>query len=263
MMAAMAADVSYRSFMVWQRNRDVFMHVWKAELVWPLFEPLLVVLGLGLGLGKFVELESGQDYIQFITPGVLAAFPMWGTIAEAAWGSYNRMENQKTYAAMIATPVSLDDVITGEVLWAATKGVISSFYILIVVAVLTPYWDLVQSPLAVFAVVVSLLAGLMFGAMALLATSLVRSVSQLAYFVSLVVMPMFWVGGVFFPLEEMPESVQAMSWFLPLRHVVDLQRGLVTGDLAFTHLLDLLWIMVVTAVLYRAVLWSMRRRLIK
>ena len=134
---------------------------------------------------------------------------------------------------------------------------------LIVVAVLTPYWDLVQSPLAVFAVVVSLLAGLMFGAMALLATSFVRSVSQLAYFVSLVVMPMFWVGGVFFPLDEMPESVQAMSWFLPLRHVVDLQRGLVTGDLAFTHLLDLLWIMVVTAALYRAVLWSMRRRLIK
>ena len=99
--------------------------------------------------------------------------------------------------------------------------------------------------------------------MALLATSFVSSVSQLAYFVSLVIMPMFWVGGVFFPLEEMPEGVQFASWFMPLRHVVDIQRGLVTGDLDWSMLGDVAWIAVVTLVLYRAVLWSMRRRLIK
>src|SRR5688500_8614517 len=115
-----APDVSYRTFKVWQRNRDVFMHIWKAEMIWPVFEPLIVMLGLGLGLGKFVELESGQEYIQFIAPGTMAAFVMWGTIAEAGWASYNRMENQKTFAAMIATPVSIDDVISGDVIWAAT-----------------------------------------------------------------------------------------------------------------------------------------------
>jgi lipooligosaccharide transport system permease protein len=257
------ADVSYRTFKVWQRNRDVFMHIWKAEMIWPVFEPLIVMLGLGLGLGKFVELESGQDYIQFIAPGTIAAFPMWGTIAEAGWASYNRMENQKTFAAMIATPVSIDDVITGEVVWAATKGVISAVYILIVSLCLSPFWDLVQSPLVVFVLPVAFLAGLMFAAMALLATSFVSSVSQLAYFVSIVIMPMFWVGGVFFPLEEMPAGVRALSWFMPLRHVVDIQRGLVTGDLDWSLLGDVAWIAVVTAALYYAVLWSMRRRLIK
>jgi len=266
MMAVLSADVSYRTLKVWQRNRDVFMHIWKAEMIWPLFEPLIVMLGLGLGLGRFVELESGQDYIQFITPGVMAAFPMWGTIAEAGWGSYNRMANQKTFAAMVATPVSLDDVITGEVLWGATKGVISSVYILVVALALTPFWDLVsfsEGPLVVFVLPVSFLAGLMFAAMALLATSFVRSNTQLAYFVSLVIMPMFWVGGVFFPLSEMPQTIRTLSWFMPLRHVVDIQRGLVTGELDLSMLMDVAWILVVTAVLYLAVLRSMRRRLIK
>ncbi|HEX5368048.1 MAG TPA: ABC transporter permease [Dehalococcoidia bacterium] len=259
----MAVNVSYRSLKVWQRNRDVFMHIWKAEMIWPVFEPLIVMLGLGLGLGKFVQLEGNQRYIEFITPGVMAAFPMWGTIAEAGWGSYNRMENQKTFAAMIATPVSIDDVITGEVVWGATKGVISAVYIVIVALCLTPSWDLVQSPLTIFVLPTAFLAGFMFAAMALLATSFVTSVSQLAYFVSIVIMPMFWIGGVFFPLSQMPSSVRIISWFMPLRHVVDIQRGFVTGDISLGMLADAIWIAVVALVLYRAALWSMRRRLIK
>ncbi len=259
----MIADVSYRSLKVWQRNRDVFLHIWKAELIWPIFEPVVVMFALGLGLGEFVELESGQEYIQFITPGLMAAFPMWGTIAEGGWGAYNRMESQKTYAAMIATPVSIDDVIAGEVLWAATKGLISASYILIVSLLLTPFYDLVRSPLVLLVLPVAFLAGLMFAAMSLLATSFVRSSTQLAYFVSLVVMPMFWAAGVFFPLEELPELMQTLSWFMPLRHVVEIERAFVNGDPDFVLLVSFAWIAIVTAVLFLAVLWSMRRRLIK
>jgi len=262
-MSAFAAGVSYRSLKVWQRNRDVFMHLWKAELIWPIFEPVIVLVGLGLGLGGFVELEGGQSYIQFITPGLMAAFAMWPTIAEAGWGAYNRMETQKTYDAMIATPVSISDVIAGEVLWAGTKGLISTSYIVAVALVLTPFYDLVQSPLVVFVVPVALLSGLMFAAMSLLATSFVRSAAQLAYFVSIVIMPMFWVGGVFFPLSQLPEGLQVASWFMPLRHVVELERAFVSGDLHFGLLINLAWIVVVTAALFQAVLWTMARRLIK
>ena len=135
-------------------------------------------------------------------------------------------------------------------------------YIVIVAACLTPFWDLIAVAAGHFRAADGVLAGLMFGSMALLATSFVSSVSQLAYFVSIVIMPMFWIGGVFFPLSEMPEGVRIVSWFMPLRHVVDVQRGLVTGNLA-GHAADMVWIAVVGLVLYRAVLWSMRRRLIK
>jgi lipooligosaccharide transport system permease protein len=262
-MALAAVDVSYRCLKVWQRNRDVFMHMWRAELMWPFAEPLIVLLGIGLGLGTFVELQSGDDYIQFIAPGIVAAFAMWAAIAEGGWASYNRMSWQKTYDAMIATPVNLDDVITGEVIWAASKGVLSTASVLIIALVLTPFWDLVQSPLAVLCIPTALLTGLMFGAMALLATSFVTSVSQLNYFVSLIIIPMFWVGGVFFPPEELSTEMQTFAWFLPLSHAVNLQRGWMTGDLEASMIVDVLWIAVVAAVLYRAVLWSMRRRLIK
>jgi lipooligosaccharide transport system permease protein len=159
--------------------------------------------------------------------------------------------------------VSIDDVITGEVIWAASRGVMNTFYVMLIALLLTPFWDLIESPLVVFAIPTALLAGLMFGSMALLATSFVTSVSQLNYFVSLVVIPMFWVGGVFFPPEELSTGMQTFAWFLPLSHLVNLQRGWVTGDLELSMLVDVIWIVVVTAVLYRAVLWSMRRRLIK
>lgn len=258
-----AVDVSYRCFKVWQRNRDVLLHVWRPEAMWPFFEPLVVFLGIGLGLGRFVELEGDQEYIQFITPGIMAAFAMWASIAEGGWASYNRMSYQKTYDAMIATPVSIDDVITGEVIWAASRGVMSSIAIMIVALLLTPFWDLVQSPLVLLTIPTAFLAGLMFGAMALLATSFVTSVSQLNYFVSLIIIPMFWVGGVFFPPEQLSSEMQVFAWFLPLSHAVDLQRAWVTGDLDMALLLDVVWIVVVAAVLYRAVLWTMRRRLIK
>ncbi|HLF71889.1 MAG TPA: ABC transporter permease [Dehalococcoidia bacterium] len=258
-----AADISYRAVRVWQRNRDVFRHIWKPEVTWPLFEPLIVLFGLGLGLGKFVELSNGQEYIQFITPGLIAAFPMWATIGESGWGSYSRMETQKTYDAMVATPVSIDDVIAGEVLWAATKSLIAAFYILATALLLTPFYDLVQSPLVVFVLPMSLFAGLMFASMGLLATSFVRSVSQLAYFVSIVILPMFWVGGVFFPLDQLSEGVRTASWFMPLRHVASIQRALVTGDVGVEQAVDVAWIAVVTLVLFYAALWSMRRRLIK
>lgn len=258
-----ATDVSYRSVKVWQRNRDVFLHLWRAEMIWPALEPMVVMVGLGLGLGQFVELESGQDYVQFITPGLLAAFPMWATIFESGWSSYSRMETQRTFDAMIATPVSIDDVIAGEVLWAATKGLLSAFYILLVAVVLTPVYDLAQSPLVIFVLPVALLGGLMFASMSLLVNAFVSSISQLSYFVTLVIMPMFWSAGVFFPLDDVSETVQIVSWFMPLTHVVNLERAMVTGNVEVSHLIDLIWIVAVTLVFFYAVLLSMRRRLIK
>jgi lipooligosaccharide transport system permease protein len=139
----------------------------------------------------------------------------------------------------------------------------SCFFLVLIALLLTPFWGLIESPLVIFAIPTAFLAGLMFGSMALLATSFLTSVSQLNYFISLIVIPMFWVGGVFYPQDELSEGMQIVAWFLPLSHVVNLQRGWVTGNLDLEMLVDFAWVIVAGAILYRAVLWNMRRRLIK
>ena len=263
MNAATSFDVSYRSVKVWRRNLDVFRHLVATEMIWPILEPVIILAALGFGLGTFVTLASEQDYVQFIVPGLIAAFPMWQVIFETSWPAYSRMETQKTYDAVMATPVSLGDVVAAELLWAATRGVIGATYIIVVALILTPSYDLIESPLVILALPVTFISGIMFGSMAMIATSLVRSISQLNYFVTVVVMPMFWVAGVFFPLEEMAQEVRVLSWFMPLTHVVDLQRGLTTGDLSAGLLLNLLVICLLGASFFLIALTTMRRRLIK
>ena len=100
-------DISIGAYRVWQRNRDVLLQLWKSEFVAQLIEPIIVILALGIGLGQFVELESGEDYAAFLAPGLIAMFPMFAAVFECAWGSYVRLEMQGTYNAIVATPVSV------------------------------------------------------------------------------------------------------------------------------------------------------------
>jgi lipooligosaccharide transport system permease protein len=252
-------EVSALSLRVWQRNRDVYQNLWVSEFIWPIVEPLVTLLALGLGLGDFVDLEGGQDYVDFIGPGILAVFPMWSATAETAWGSFFRMESQRTFDAMVATPVSIDDVTSGEILWAATRAFISTVYVMAMVAAfgaIGSLWALAVIPLAV-------LPGVMFGAVSLCYTAVARSVSQLNYFFATYVTPQFWLAGVFFPLDQLPGWVETVAWFTPAYHVVRVYRGLVTGDPQWSYLGDIAWIAVVTAGFYLLALHLMRRRLVK
>ncbi len=252
-------DVSWLALRVWQRNRDVYLNLWRSEFIWPIVEPLVTLLALGVGLGDFVDLDSDQDYVDFIAPGLLAVFPMWSATAETAWGSFFRMESQRTFDAMVATPVSIDDVTSGEVLWAATRALISTAYVMAMVVAfgaVDSFWALAVLPLAV-------LPGVMFGAVSLCYTALARSVSQLNYFFATYVTPQFWLAGVFFPLDRMPDWVRTVAWFTPAYHVVRVYRGLVTGDVEWSFLGDIAWIAVVATAFYLLALHLMRRRLVK
>ena len=254
-----APDVSYRAYRVWQRNRDVYLRLWKSEAIWPLAEPIITLLALGLGLGELVELESGQRYIEFIAPGLLAVYPMWAAAGECAWGSFFRMDTQKTFNAITATPVSIEDVITGEILWGATRALINGAYVLAVAAMFV----LLDSPLAILCLPVIFLSGLMFASISLSYTSIARSISSLNYFFALFITPQFWLGGVFFPLDVLPAWAERASWFIPATHVVAIYRGLVEGSLEWSHLGDLAWMLAMTAVFYVVALFAMRRRLIQ
>ena len=255
--------VSYRTFRVWQRNADVFLRLWHAELVWPIVEPILIILALGLGLGVFVELNGDETYMEFLAPGILSVYPMWAAVGECGWGSYVRMSMQRTFDAIIATPVNLEDVIAAEILWGSTRALISTMYILLVMLAFTPSYSLVDSPLIVLVPIVAVIQGVMFAAISMSYTSTAVSLASLNFFFSLVVTPMFWLGGVFFPLDDLPRGFQVLAWFLPVSHVVAIDRGLVEGNLHWSHLGDLIWVLVVTVLFFRLAIFLMRRRLVK
>jgi lipooligosaccharide transport system permease protein len=252
-----------RTYRVWQRNRDVFFQLWRTELVPPLMEPIVMFLALGLGLGTYVELTGDLDYIQFLAPGVLVIFPMFAATFESLWGAYWRLERSGTYAAILATPARPEEIVAGDILWAATRMLINSLLILLVMAVLTAPWDLIQSPWVILTIPVNLLAGVLFASLGLAYTSKAKSISQLSYFFSLFIMPMFWFSGAFFPLDGLPGWAEVLAWLTPVFHAVELDRALITGDLAWSDLYHLGWIMVMVIPAFWFALYSMRRRLVQ
>ncbi len=253
----------HRSFRVWQRHRDVFLRLWRSELAPPIIEPIVMIVALGLGLGTFVELSGDQDYIQFLAPALPAIFPMFGAVFEALWGAYHRLEMQGTYRAILASPARPEDAITGDLLWAATRTTVQALLILGVLLAFTPSYDLVESPLAVLVAPSAFVLGFVFASMGMAYLSVARSISQLTYFFTLAITPMFWFSDAFFPLSDTEPWVRTLAWFLPLTHVVQINRGLMTGDLAWGQLEDVAWLLVFGLGMYWLALRAMRGRLLE
>ncbi len=256
-------DLSSGAYRVWQRNRDAMMRNWMTEFLGISVEPFIVIFALGLALGRFVELESGEEYVEFLAPGLLALFPMFAAVFECAWSSYMRLEIQGTHKAIIATPVSVDDVITREVMWGTSKAVLNAVYILLVAIMLNPWLHMIDSPWALMLVPLAVVPRRLFSCISICFASIARAMSQFSYFFNLVINPMFWFGGAFFPFEEMPQWVQVVGWFIPLSHIVNLYRGFIEGSFEASMLVDFVWLLVVTAFFYCLALVGMSHRLIQ
>lgn len=253
-------EVSLRALAVWQRNRDVYFNVWRSELIWPLVEPFVTLVALGVGLGDFVQFDNSDiEYIDFIGPALIAVFPMWTATAECTYGSYFRMDQQGTFNAIVATPVSVDEITTGEVLWAMTRSLMGVCYVMVMVLIFGGINSFAALLIFPFAVV----PGIMFASIALAYSAIAKTVSSLNYFFATYITPQFWLSGAFFPLDEMPDGIETVAWFTPAYHVVRPYRAFAAGDLDASHLVDLAWLCVVGTVAYVVAVVLMRRRMVK
>src|SRR5512143_2634157 len=144
-----------RAFRVWQRHLTVYTKLYKSSIALNFVEPILYLAALGLGLGAFVKEIEGVPYVKFIAPGIIASSSMFAPIYECTYGTYIRMTFQKTFDAILATPVNLDDIVLGELIWGATKSVIFGVTITIVITA----FGLVDSPLLLLALPFVFLGG--------------------------------------------------------------------------------------------------------
>ena len=252
--------LSHRVWKVWMRDRDVFMKTYKTNFLPPLLEPILYLLALGFGLGGFVQTVNGEPYIQFIAPALVSISMMFSSFYECTYGSFVRMYYQKTFDAIIATPVSLEEVIAGELLWGATKSLINSLIVLGVIAA----FRLTPSPLFLLVPLVSFIAGLLFSAVAMCFTAISPSIDSFNYPSFLFITPMFLISGTFFPITAMPQTIQIISQlFFPLTHTVALTRALILGKLEFNLIFNFAWLLAVTPVFFVLSINLMKKRLIK
>ncbi len=247
-----------RAFRVWQRNSMVYTKLYKSSIVLNFVEPTLYLIALGLGLGAFVKEINGVPYINFIAPGIIASSSMFAATFECTYGTYVRMTYQKTFDAILATPVNLDDLVAGELMWAATK---STFYGAIIMIVISLF-GLVDSALIIFVIPVLFLSGLLFAVISMIFTAIVPGIDSFNYFYTLFMTPMFLFSGIFFPLNTLPPVVSKIAFFTPLYHLVNICRSLASGVLSrITG--DIIWIFAVVILLAPCSFRLMRKRVIK
>ncbi len=233
-------DVQERGFVrplaIWRRN----VRVWR-KLMWPSIlgnfgEPLLYLLAFGYGFGRLVGAIDEMPYMVFLASGIVCSNAMTTASFESMYSAFTRMTQQLTWGSMLDAPLTVDDIVTGEIVWSATKSVMSGTAILLVAVVL----GLVGGWQAILVLPMILLMGLCFGACAMVVTAVSPSYDFFLYYFTLVMTPMVLLSGVFFPLDQLPSLVGQFAFLLPLAHGVEIVRPLMTGgwpDTVFLHLL--------------------------
>lgn len=258
-MRFLGLDITGRAWNVWRRDRDVFMKTYKTNFIPPFLEPVLYFLALGFGLGAFIQSIDGVSYARYIAPGLISISIMYSAFFECSYGSFVRMYYQKTFDAITATPLNIDETIAGEIMWGATKSMINGSIVTLII-VLFGFADikfvLLMIPLAFF-------GGMMFASLAMLFTSLTPNIDSFNFPFFLLITPMFLFSGTFFPLTILPEGGQILAQFLPLTHVVTLARGITFGALTTTHLLSVAYIGIISLMFFVVSVRLMRRRLVK
>ncbi|TNE43331.1 MAG: ABC transporter permease [Deltaproteobacteria bacterium] len=221
------------SWRVWQRNATVYRRTFQYNILPNFFEPIFYLASLGLGLAMHIKQMEGMPYVPFIASGLLASQAMMGASFEVTYNVFVKMTFAKTYDAILTTPVHIEDIAMGEILWAVTRSLIYAVVFLLVIGL----WGLVHTPWALLAIPAAMLVGALFAGIGLTFTALVPNIDMYSFYFTLFLTPLFLFSGIFFSLQDMPSWVQTVAWLTPLFHGVELMRALVLRGPNLTTLL--------------------------
>jgi lipooligosaccharide transport system permease protein len=253
--------LSYRIAYVFLRNLYSYKRFVVPTFLVSLVEPLFYLVTFGIGMGAYMGAFGGQPYLHFLVPGVVATAAMMSSSFECLYGTFVKIVHEKVYDSLIATPVSADEAVAGDIAWGAFRGLASGSLMMAVALVMG------VAPAAVWRAVVLLaflvFVGVLFGSLAMIVTSVSPSFDFFNYYTELVITPMFFFSGVFFPLDRFPGWMKILAEFLPLTHAVRISRALFTGRPAPGLGWSLAGLAVLAAVVFSVSIRMMRKRLIK
>jgi lipooligosaccharide transport system permease protein len=252
--------LSLRFIPVWRRNFLVWKKLAIPAILGNLADPAFYMLGLGYGLGGLLPEVNGMSYLVFLASGTVCYSTMNAASFEALYSGFSRMHVQKTWDAILNAPLTLDDVLLGELIWTISKSLLSGLAILAIIWAM----DLQSSfAMSLWAIPVIVLMGFCFTGMALVINAVSPSYDFFMYYFTLAITPMVLLGGVFYPVDQLPVFLQQVSAILPLSHAIEMVRPLMLGNAPQGVAGHVAVLLAYGAVGYYLALALTRRRLLK
>jgi len=222
-----APHVSLRFWPVLLRNLLVWKKLAVPSVIGNIAEPLITLVAFGYGLGSMIGQIDGLPYIQYLASGSVAVSAALAATFEALYSAYSRMQVQKTWDSIMNAPIALDDIVFAEMLWAAMKSLFSVSAILLVIFAL----GISRAPTMLLALPVLAFVGVTFASIALVFNALAKGYDFFTYYFTLVLTPMTFLSGVYFPINQMPGWLQTVAQVLPLTAAVEIVRPLMIGHM--------------------------------
>lgn len=224
-----------------ERNIVAWRGMWLI-LLSVFLEPVLFLASIGFGVGALVGDVEGPGgtpvpYQSFVAAGLLATSAMMGPVFDCTFNFFVKLKYFRIYDAVLATPMGPSDVVRGELLWSLLRAGLYATAFLVVMAAM----GLVASWWSVLAIPAAVLIGFAFAGASLGATSFMRSFMDFDL-INVAILPMFLFSATFFPLSRYPTALQWIVQATPLYQGVALERGLVLGELSWTMLANVAYL---------------------
>ena len=252
-------ELSLRFIPIWRRNFLVWQKLAVASVLGNIAEPLITLLAFGYGLGSLLQTINGIPYIQFLASGSICMSIMMAASFEALYSAFSRMHVQKTWDALLNAPLALDDVVLAEMLWAATKALFSGLAILLVIFML----GIGLHPQVLVVPPLLFLVGMTFASIGLIVNAVARGYDFFTYYFTLILTPMIFLSGVYYPITQLPQWLQAVSTVLPLGVAVNLIRPLILGQWPQTPVTNIAILAIYSIAAFYVATVLTRRRLLK
>ncbi len=248
--AAMAAVIA--------REVVMFKRYWRATTFSSIVQPVIYLLAFGLGFGSLVHRVGHLGYVQYVATGVVATAVLFSSAFPGMFNTFIRWKFQRTYDALLAAPIDVEELITAETLWIAIRSGVYGVAPLIVGF----FWGLTPKPAMLLVPLVGFVTGFGFANFGVLIAAVAKTIDNFNYVTSAVLTPMFLVAGTFFPITQLPGVLRDIAQVNPLYHCVALVRDLALQSFHAADFIHIAVLVVFAVLLWRLAVWRMQQRLV-
>jgi len=243
---------------VMMRDVVIFRRYWRATTFSSIVQPTIYLLAFGLGFGSLVSHIGHVSYVPYVATGVVATAVLFSSAFPGMFNTFIRWQFQRTYDALLAAPVDVEELVTAEILWIALRAGVYGMAPLIVGIPfgLTPEPGMLLVPLIGF------VTGFAFAGFGVVVAAVAKTIDNFNYVTSAVLTPMFLVAGTFFPISSLPAGLRTVAKFNPLYHCVALVRDVSLNTMSVSDLGHAAVLIGFALVMWRLAVWRLERRLI-